>query len=205
MGFRIPKEVMSSITAAAPLPGTGYYKVAITKLEDRKKLDRQGNHSYFIHIRFEGGGTTREIFSMPYNKDGELAPALKAMDEEVQRGKIVGMLKPIKGIAKSAGITDEYMDENDFESDWLEGRDAYIAWLGRPTDTPQGVRAYGAVKAWLLKEVAEKKIADGEILQDTRNFPWRTQQQSTGPSNGMSSTPSARPSGRPSLPPPPRR
>lgn len=205
MAFRIPKTIMSSVSANAPLPGTGYYKVTITKLEDRGKLDRQGNYSYFIHVRFENGATTREIFSMPFDENGELAPALRAMDEEVRNRKIGGMVSNFKMVAKSAGITDEHMNDNDFESDWLEGRDAYIAWLGRPTDTPQGVRAYGAVKAWLLKEDAEKKIADGEILQDTRNFPWRTQQQSTGPSNGMSSTPSARPSGRPSLPPPPRR
>lgn len=203
MGFKIPKAVMSAVTANAPLPGTGYHRVTITKLEDRGKLDRQGNHSYFLHIRFEGGGTTREIFSMPYNEDGELAPALKAMDEEVRDRKIRGMCAGIKTIAKSAGITDEYMNENDFESDWLEGRDAYIAWLGRPTDTPKGVRAYGAVQSWLLKEAAEKKMADGEVPTDNRSFPWRT--QSAGPSNGASAPArSARPAGRPSLPPPRR-
>ena len=205
MAFRIPKTIMSSVNANAPLPGTGYHKVTITKLEDRGKLDRQGNYSYFIHVRFEHGATTREIFSMPFDENGELAPALRAMDEEVRNRKIGGMVSNFKSVAKSAGITDEYMAENDFESDWIEGRDAYIAWLGRPTDTPQGVRAYGAVKSWLLKEAAEKKIADGEILQDTRSFPWRTQ-QSAGPSNGASSpSRAARPAGRPSLPPPPRR
>lgn len=207
MSFYIPAEVAEKVNAGALPPGTGYYAVKITKFEDRGVKDRQGNYSYFIHLQFPDGSTTREIGSCPFNADGEMAPALTQMDEDTRNKKIGGMVAALKRVAYSAGITDEYMAEHGLNTDHLVDRTAYIAWLGRPDDVPQGAKVYGEVKAFIEKEAFDAYEAKGEVPSDTRDFPWRRGQargQQGGDHGGSGERKMAPPPKRGGFPPPPR-
>ncbi len=205
MGFYIPAETAAAVGTGNLPPGTGYYAVEITKFEDRGVLDRQGNFSYFIHLKFEDGATTREIGSCPFDAEGNMAPALAAMDEDTRNKKIGGMVAALKRVALSSGITEDYMAESGLNTDHLVGRTAYIAWLGRPEDTPKGTKAYGEVKAFISKDLFDNYQAKGEKPEDTRQFPWRraaaSQGSSTGSGGGSKMPP---PPPRGGFPPPPR-
>lgn len=197
MSFFIPAETAKSVGTGNLPPDTGYYAVEITQFEDRGVLDRQGNFSYFIHLKFPNGSTTREIGSCPFDSEGNMAPALQAMDEQSRNKKIGGMVAALKRVALSSGITEDYMAENGLNTEHLVGRTAYIEWLGRPKDTPQGVRAYGETKSFINQDVYEKATAEGKLPEDNRQFAWR---RNTG---GSSS--SANAGGGAKMPPPPPR
>ena len=206
MSFYIPAETCKTVRTGGLPPGTGYYAVEITQFEDRGVLDRQGNYSYFIHLRFPDGGTTKEIGSLPFNSEGELAPALQAMDEQTRNKKIGGMVGALKRVALSTGITNEYMSENGLSTEHLVGRTGYIAWLGRPNDVPEGLRVYGELQDWLQKDRFDKLVAEGKQPVDNRQFHWR--KGNNAPSNGaygakMPAPPATR--GNDKLPPPPTR
>jgi hypothetical protein len=202
MSFFIPAEIASAVNTGALPPDTGYYPVEIIKFEDRNVLDRQGNYSYFIHLKFPDGSTTREIGSCPFNAEGVMAPALAALSEDARKAKIGGMVGALKRVALSAGITEDYMAEHGLSTDYLVGREAYIAWLGRPSDTPKGVKAYGTPKAFILKEAYEAHEAKGEKPEDHREFPWR-RAAAAAPAAG-STKPMPAPPKRNGFPPPPR-
>lgn len=206
MPFYIPAEVAEQVNAGALPPGTGYYEVEITKFEDRGVKDRQGNFSYFIHLQFPDGSSTREIGSCPFDSDGNMAPALEAMDEDTRKKKIGGMVAALKRVAYSAGITDEYMAENGLNTDHLVGRKAYIAWLGRPDDVPQGKKVYGEVKAFIEKGAYDLHMEKGAVPEDTRDFPWRRGQAQAQPRGGSGGgeRKMAPPPKRGGFPPPPR-
>ena len=213
MSFYIPAAVAASVNAGGFPPGTGYYPVEVTQVEDRGVTDKQGNYSYFIHLKFLDGSTTRSIGSCPFNAEGELAPALAAMDKVTQDKKVGGMVGALKRVAVSCGITEEYMAENGLSTVHLVGRTAYIEWLGRPEDTPKGVKAYGDIKNFINKDVYEKYTEAGAKPEDTRQFPWRRNAGVNNPSGGASHTannagsalPPPPPAGRAKLPPPPQR
>jgi len=196
MSFFIPAETAASVGTGNLPPDTGYYAVEITQFEDRGVLDRQGNFSYFIHLKFPNGATTREIGSCPFDGEGNMAPALQAMDEQSRNKKIGGMVAALKRVALSSGITEDYMAENGLNTEHLVGRTAYIAWLGRPKDTPQGVRAYGETKSFISHDEYEKATSEGKAPEDTRQFAWR---RNTGNSAA------ANKSGGTKMPPPPQR
>lgn len=206
MSFFIPPEVAQSVSAGALPPGTGYYEVEVTKFEDRGVRDRQGNYSYFIHLQFPDGSTTREIGSCPFDSDGVMAAALEALDEDTRKKKIGGMVAALKRVFYSSGIDDEYMNEHGMNTDHLIGRKAYIAWLGRPDDVPQGKKVYGEVKAFINKDAYDGYMAKGEQPKDTRQFPWRrgqSQGQQSG-GDGGGARKMAPPPKRGGFPPPPR-
>lgn len=174
MGFVISAKTCTDVKAGARLPDTGYYKVKLTKFEDRGKTDSKGNFSYFLHMTFdESGAKYRDIGSCPFGPDGEMASALLQLDEETRDKKIAGMVARLKIVAYSAGIDDDYMNENGLDTSWFEGREAYIAWLERPKDTPKGQRAYGEIADFITKEEFEAKVAAGAVPSDNRNFAWR--------------------------------
>ena len=173
MSFFIPAETAASVGTGNLPPSTGYYPVEVVEFEDRGVLDRQGNYSYFIHIKFPNGAVTREIGSCPFDSEGNMAPALQAMDEQTRSKKISGMVAAIKRVALSSGITEDYMAENGLSTQHLVGRTAYIAWLGRPDDVPAGQRVYGEVKSFINKDEFEKHDASGDTPEDTRQFAWR--------------------------------
>ncbi len=202
MSFYIPAEVTKAVNTGSLPPGTGYYAVEITKFEDRGVLDRQGNFSYFIHLKFPDGATTREIGSCPFNADGEMAPALAQMSEDARNGKIAGMVGALKRVALSSGITEDYLAENGLNTDHLVSRTAYIAWLGRPEDTPKGTKAYGEVKAFIGKEAFDAYEAKGDKPEDTRQFPWRREASASVSPSNTKAMPA--PPKRAGFPPPPR-
>ena len=125
--FYIPADTCKSVGAGNLPPGTGYYAVEIVQFEDRGVLDKQGNYSYFIHMKFDNGSTIRQIGSVPFDSDGELAPALRAMDEDTRNKKIGGMVAALKRVAISSGITEDYMAENGLPTEHLVGRTAEVA------------------------------------------------------------------------------
>ena len=200
MSFFIPAETAASVGTGNLPPGTGYYAVEIVEFEDRGVLDRQGNFSYFVHIKFPNGAITREIGSCPFDSDGNMAPALQAMDEQTRNKKISGMVAAIKRVALSSGITEDYMAENGLNTEHLVGRTAYIAWLGRPDDVPAGQRVYGEVKYFINKDQFDRHEEKGDTPEDTRQFGWRRNSKVTAPA--MAKMPPPPPSNS-KFPPPP--
>jgi len=198
-GYIIPAE-HAAMAGNFP-PGTGYECVEITEFKDTGKLDKKGNSRYEVSLRFDNGGSTKVFGSLPYDEEGNLLPAVAAMSKKDQDAKIMGMVSAVKAICYSAGFTDEYMGENGVATDHLVGRSAYIAWLGRPDDTPQGVKAYGDVKDFITKAQYDKHIAAGDVPEDNRTFAWRDGGNATssgGPTNPTNGAAASAP-----LPPPP--
>ena len=173
MGFYVPAEVAGNTAAFGTFPpATCYTKVTITRVEDRGTTDSKGNYSFFVHVRFPDGSSTREIGSVPYDDKGKPTSALMALGEYERGNKIKVLVGKLKSIFLSAGIEDSYISENGMETDWLTDRTAYIEWLGRPEDVPRGTKGYGEIKAWMLKETFEA-LPDGAVPTDSRVFPWR--------------------------------
>ena len=202
MSFFIPAETAASVGTGNLPPGTGYYPVEVVEFEDRGVLDRQGNFSYFIHIKFPNGAITREIGSCPFDSEGNMAPSLQAMDETTRNKKINGMVAAIKRVALSSGITEDYMAENGLSTQHLVGRTAHIAWLGRPDDVPQGQRVYGEVKSFLSKDQFDSHESKGDKPEDTRQFAWRRQSKVSAPAAAKMPPP---PPSNGKFPPPPSR
>ncbi len=93
------------------------------------------------------------------------------------------------------------MAENGLSTDHLVGRTSYIAWLGRPEDTPKGTKAYGEVKSFINKDAFDAYEAKGAKPDDTRQFPWRRETASASPANTKAMP---APPKRAGFPPPPR-
>lgn len=200
MAFFIPAETVVSVSIGGFPPSTGYFPVTITKFEDRGTKDKQGNYSYFIHLQFPDGSTTREIGSCPFDSDGKLAASLAAMGEDDRKKKINGMVGALKRVALSSGLTADYMAENGLATEYLEGRTAYIAWLGRPADVPAGQKVYGEVQNFITEEAFAAFEAKGTLPTDPRQFPWR---RGTGQSSGGGNTAAPANAAGAKLPPPP--
>lgn len=201
MGFFIPAEVANSTSAFGSLPpGTGYYPVTITQVEDRCTTDSKGNYSFFIHIQFPDGASTKSIGSIPFDSQGNPTQALMALSEGERKKKIDGLVGRLKSVFISAGL-EEYIKENGMDTDHLVNRTAYVEWLGRPEDTPPGVKAYGDIKNWMTPE-AFAALPEGAEPSDTRVFPWRSGAAAQSSARPAQPAQAAAAPARPAAPPP---
>lgn len=206
MGFYIPAEEAKK--ASAFPPGTGYHEVTIIALTPQDKRDKKGNNSYRCQFAFDNGARSNVFGSLPFEPDGSFVPAVAQLSQADRDKKVKGMVGALKEIFLSAGITEDYIEAEGMDTDHLEGRKAYIGWLGRPEDAPEGVKAYGDVDSWISKENFERYVAAGKVPEDNRQYPWRAS-DSTGSARAKSADdnlpappPPARSSNR--LPPPRR-
>lgn len=204
MKFHVPAAAAEAATAFPP--ETGRYPVTLLEFEDNGKTDRNGVPRPALVFKFPNGATARAFLSVPFDDDGNVVPSLAAMDDKTRNNKLNFYVEQIKEVAYSAGFDDAYMNEHGIPSEFMLGKTAYVEWLGRPDDVPQGIKAYGDLKGWLTPAEYEQKKSDP--LEDPRTFAWRT---STAPvTNGGSASggrelPPPPPKGNKKLPPPPSR
>jgi hypothetical protein len=205
--MRIPAEYASKVGALPP-DETSYQSIMFAKYENTGKLDSKGNFSYKLTLQFDNGATQFVFGSSPFNEDGEMAHYLTEMSEIDRNKKLFGLISRMRDILRSAGISDEYMDEYGIDLQWLTDdgagspRTGYIAWLARPKDVPQGQRAYGDVSAFITKAEYDKNVADGKAPVDSRQFSWRQSNNSAAPAGAAAPPP---PPTRGAAPPPPSR